>query len=243
LNYQGLKPMKPTLFLTFLILLICSRGYSNDFFSQADTFLKMHVKNGRVAYAAIKANPQQLNALLNQIAAYDLVKANVVTQVAFMINAYNILTIKAIIDEYPVKSPMNINNFFDKKIYTISGKKMSLNQLEKEKLYPLANDTRLHFVLVCAAISCPKLANFAYVPDKLEEQIDSITRKSLNDCDFIKVEGEKFRLSKIFNWYSTDFNGNGKNVIDFINDYRELKLVKKGALRYYSYNWDLNDQK
>jgi len=226
-----------------LVLIICTRGFSNDFFSQVDTFLKAHVDNGLVAYADIKAKPQQLEALLGQIASFDLANVKETTQIAFMINAYNILAIKGIIDEYPVKSPMNISKFFDKEDYNVGGKKMSLNQLEKGKLFPLAKDPRLHFVLVCAAIGCPKLVNFAYVPDKLEEQIDSVTRQVLNDPDFIVVEGKKVRISEIFNWYSADFKTSKRSVIDFINGFRDSKLDTKGTPRYYSYNWDINDQK
>jgi Protein of unknown function, DUF547 len=235
--------MRHSLFLAVLVVVVSTKGLSNDFFSQADTFLKVHVNNGRVAYADIKAKPQQLDALVSQIMSFELVKMNKTTKVAFMINAYNILAIKGIIDEYPVKSPMSINNFFDKQIYNVGGKIMSLNQLEKEELYPLAEDPRLHFVLVCAAISCPKLANFAYVPSKLGEQIEATTRKNLNDPDFIKVDKNKFRLSEIFNWYSADFNSKEQNVIDFINRYREIKMDTKMGVRFYSYNWDLNDQK
>ena len=229
--------------LSFLLASVfLVNGYSNDFFSQAELFLSSNVINGRVAYRKITAEPQQLNTLVNQIAIFDLTKATKATLVAFMINAYNILAIKGIVDEYPVKSPMNISGFFDKSIYNIGGKKMSLNQLEKEQLYPLANDPRLHFVLVCAAISCPKLANFAYQPELLEDQLNSTTRNNLNDPEFVMVAGTKFKLSEIFSWYAADFRTNEKNVIQFINDFRDVKLNIKGSIRYYSYNWDLNDQ-
>lgn len=234
--------MKRTLFLALFALFISTKGLSEDFFSLADTFFKENVNNGRVAYARIKAQPQQLDALISQIASFDLEKADKATKIALMINAYNILAIKGIIEKYPVKSPMKISNFFDKKVYDVGGKTMSLNQLEKETLFPLANDPRLHFVLVCAAISCPKLANFAYLPDSLGDQIDKTTRENLNDPDFIKVEGEKLHLSEIFNWYSADFKTKGQDVIDFINQYRETKIDTKASIRFYSYNWDINDQ-
>lgn len=230
-------------FVAVSLILAGTSARAADFFSLADQFFSKHVLEGKVAYASIKADPQDLNKLLETIAAFDLNSVDDNTKKAFMINAYNVLAIKGIIDKYPVKSPMRIGNFFDKKAYTVAGQKMSLNQLEKEKLYPFAKDPRLHFVLVCAALSCPKLADFAYTPEKLEQQIESVTKETLNDADFIRVKGNKVQLSEIFNWYATDFKKSGKSTIEYINQYRSSKLPVSGKTSFYTYDWTLNDQK
>lgn len=234
--------MKRILFI-FALTTVMGIGKSTaNFFNDADAFFHKYVKNGRVAYSEIKSNPSELNNLLEQIGSFDLNSANDATKKAFMINAYNILAISGIIDKYPVKSPMKVSNFFDNKKHTVAGTKMSLNQLEKSKLYPWAKDSRLHFVLVCAAVSCPKLASFAYKPENLEAQIEKVTKSTLNDPEFIRVSGKKVELSEIFNWYGSDFKEGGKTVISYINQYRTSKLETKG-LRFYTYNWNLNDKK
>ncbi len=217
-------------------------GRAGDFFSQADGFFAKNVQEGRVAYAAIHQDQKQLDALLKEIAAFDLKNADDKTKKAFMINAYNILAIKGIVDRYPVKSPMKVSNFFDARNYTVAGEKLSLNQLEKEKLYPFANDPRLHFVLVCAAVSCPRLASFAYTPDKVEDQIEATTRETLNDAEFIRVKGQKVEVSEIFRWYEGDFKKGGRSVLAYIDQYRNEKLPDKARLGYYTYNWNLNTQ-
>lgn len=236
--------MKTTKYLTLVVLIACGlKVEAADFFTMADQFFSKYVKDGRVAYARIKANQEkELEILINEIASFDLDGADENTARAFMINTYNILAIKGIVDKYPVKSPMSISNFFDKKAYMVAGTKMSLNQLEKGKLYPRAKDPRLHFVLVCAAQSCPKLASFAYVPEKLDQQIDAVTRQTLNDPEFIKVKGNKLEVSEIFNWYKGDFTKASKSIRSYINQYLETKVDDKTKVGFYTYNWSLNDQ-
>ncbi|MEM6360478.1 MAG: DUF547 domain-containing protein [Bacteroidota bacterium] len=225
----------------FILLLISGKVFGQgDFFQNADAFFSAHVKNGNVAYAAIKAEPAQLNNLVYAIASFDIKSADKKTKKAFMINAYNLLAIKGIVDSYPVKSPFDVKDFFDAKRYTVSGEKMSLNILEKEKLYPMTQDPRLHFVLVCAAVSCPKLADFAYVPGKLESQIESKTKEVLNDNQFIRIKGNKAQVSEIFNWYANDFKLGGQSVTEFINQYRVDPLPSK-KVGFYTYDWSLNN--
>ncbi|TRX52671.1 DUF547 domain-containing protein [Fulvivirga sp. M361] len=230
------------LFVIAGLILASATVQASDFFTLADQFFSKHVHEGKVAYSTIKSDQAELNALLESIAAFDLKGANSVTQKAFMINAYNVLAIKGIINKYPVKSPMKVSNFFDNKIFIVAGKKMSLNQLEKEKLYPMTKDPRLHFVLVCAAVSCPKLASFAYKPETLEHQLEEVTKKTLNDPDFIRMKGSKVELSEIFNWYSGDFKTKGKSTLDYINQYRTEKFPSSSKVSFYTYNWTLNDK-
>lgn len=236
--------MKAIRYLILIVLVTCGfKVEAADFFTLADAFFSKYVKAGRVAYAEVKANQEQeLATLLKEIASFDLEGADDKTAKAFMINTYNILAIKGIIDKYPVKSPMNVNNFFDKKNYTVAGAKMSLNHLEKEKLYPMAKDPRLHFVLVCAAISCPKLASFAYTPDKLDRQIEDITKQTINDPEFIRFKGKKLEVSEIFNWYKGDFTKGSKSILSYINKYLETKVDDKTKVGFYTYDWSLNDQ-
>ena len=236
--------MKKKLTITLVVLVAFIQSVSAaDFFTSANQFFSKYVKNGQVNYAGIKSNGTDLDNLIGQIASYNLKAADVKTKKAFMINAYNILAIKGIVDEYPVKGPMNVSKFFDKKAYTVAGEKMSLNGLEKGKLYPLAKDPRLHFVLVCAAVSCPKLASFAYTPAKLEQQLESQTKLALNDREFIKRSKGKLQISEIFNWYQGDFTKTGKSVLEYINGYLNEKVAANTKVSYYTYNWNLNDSK
>ncbi len=163
---------------------------------------------------------------------------------AFYINAYNIITIHQIVDHYPVASPMDVKGFFDEEKHTVAGELLTLNELEKKKLLVPYQDPRIHFVLVCAAVSCPPLASFAYQADQLDEQLDEKTRQALNSGSFVRVsQGQKkVELSKIFEWYQGDFTRSHSSPVDYVNQYRDEKIPGDYQVSYYEYNWKLNDQ-
>lgn len=212
------------------------------FFGKADAFFKAHVKDGLVGYKAIKSDPSALNGLVKQVAGFPAKAATPQVRKAFYINAYNLLVIKSIVDRYPTKSPMDINGFFDGQKHLVGGDKLTLNQLEKEKLLKPTKDARLHFVLVCAAISCPRIANFAYLPDQLDKQMETQTKLALNDASFIRPQGSKVLVSEIFKWYAQDFTNDAGSIANYLNKYRASKVDNKAKIGYYTYNWSLNQR-
>ncbi len=213
------------------------------FFEKADKFFKTVVKNGLVDYKSVKANPSTLKSLIGQIESFPIGQASVAKKKAFYINAYNLLVINSIIEEYPTKSPMNIKGFFDGIKHKVASESLTLNQLEKERLLKVTKDARLHFVLVCAAVSCPKIANFAYTPEKVESQIAARTKIALNDAGFIKVSGNKVQISEIFKWYAGDFKSDAGSITAYLNKYRSSKLPSGSKIGYYTYDWSLNAAK
>lgn len=215
----------------------------NRFFKAADAFFANYVDaDGQVAYARISEKSDSLQQLVQQIANASLVAANADTRKAFLINSYNILVIKAVVDAYPMKSPLDQADFFQRKVHQVAGERMSLEQLEKKELMKNFPDARLHFVLNCGAKSCPALAQFAYWPNKLEQQLKAQTQKILDDKNFLPVDdfAESMRLSQLFDWYTSDFQ---PNIRVFINLYRTDSVPKGYRVEYYPYDWTLNDQK
>jgi len=215
-----------------------------SFTEQADLFFKSNIsESGMVHYESIKADRSLLDPLLNYIHTVDISTYSDTEKKALYINAYNLLVIGAIVSEYPVASPMKIPSFFDGKKHLVAGVKMTLNDLENKKLRSEYDDPRIHFVLVCAALSCPKIANFAYNATDLDKQLDERTRLALNDEEFIQQTPKKNLISEIFNWYRADFAKNDDGIIQFINQYRNEPLNTDKKLDYYTYDWTLNDHK
>lgn len=214
---------------------------SATFTSEADALLKSYVRSGRIDYAGLKAD-NALAPLVADIAAIDLSSLKGNDRKAFLINAYNLLVIHQALEHYPLKSVLDVNGFFDANRQTVGGKKVTLNQLEKEWLIKAFPDARLHFVLVCGANGCPPITNFAYQADRLDAQLDRQTRLALNDADFIRVSGTQVDLSQIFEWYANDFGGSTKKVLGFINNYRTEALPTDAKVSYYTYDWSLNRQ-
>lgn len=225
-------------FLFFFCLNSFAQNPMDDFYSKADAFLQKQVTNELVNYKAIQANPAQLNELITYIKEYYPEGGDGGLK-AFYINAYNLLVIKQIVDNYPIASPNDVPGFFDGTKFQIGALHVTLNQLENNILRKDFKDPRLHFVLVCGALGCPPIANFAYRPENLDEQMNAQTKKALNNPKFIYEKDGKIQLSQIFNWYKEDF-GSTSEMLGFINGYRNVKFEGK-SMSFYPYNWALNE--
>lgn len=236
-----MKNITALLVFFFGITLVQARQ-TETFFSTTDTFFKTHVKNGRVDYKAIAENPTALNELVDlaQNATVSLQEPS--EYQAFWINTYNLLVIKGIVAHYPLKSPLDVDGFFDKQNYKVGGKIITLNAIENEVLRAnFPNEPRFHFVLVCAGLGCPPIINEAYTPKKIETQLQRQTTKALNDSNFIRVEANMVKVSQIFEWYKGDFEKAG-GIVAFINKFKTSKLPDTIELGYYPYNWTLNSK-
>jgi len=229
--------------LLFYIIIINNLNAQNtekSIYQEIDLFYKNFVTSGLVDYKLIKSNLTELDSIVKKLGIYSPINGQ--DKKAFLINAYNIFVIKQLVDAYPIKSPQDVNGFYDNKIVTVLGKKFSLNEIENNELRKVYKDPRLHFVLVCGALGCPPIINDVYTPENLEIQLTTQTKLALNNADFLKIEGTVVLLSEIFKWYEDDFKQQQK-VIDFINQYREDKISSDYAIDYYPYDWRINEYK
>lgn len=233
--------------LSSLFLLVGSLAFgqgTTQFFEKSASFFKAYVKDGKVAYSEIKSNPGILNELLKLATSINVTTENPEEYQAFWINGYNLLVIKGIVANYPVKSPLDIDGFFDKNKHAIGGIDISLNDIENQLLRAkFPSEARFHFVLVCAGLGCPPIIDMAYLPSTLNGQLQRQTILSLNNPDFIQLNKNKIKVSQIFQWYKEDFTGDNKTLIDFINGYRESKIPTNYRIGFYPYDWTLNDLK
>lgn len=233
-----------SILLVFTFLFLNTVTYSQDkttqFFDEADALFGKYVANGKVDYAAIKKDAAQLNGLLAKAKDIRVDKSNAKTYQAFWINAYNIATIKGVVTNYPLKSPLDVTGFFDKIKYDIGGKSITLNDMENSMLRAEFHEPRFHFVLVCAALSCPPIINKAYRPETLEKQLQEQTVKALNNPQFVQHQGKEVLFSQIMEWYNEDFTKNGQTLIQFTNKYRKEKISENCKEGFYEYDWRLN---
>lgn len=230
--------------VSLLVTSITFAQSTSDFFLKSDAFFKANVKNGRVAYKAIKDNPAALNELLEMAKGISVLKENSSEYQAFWINGYNLLVIDGIVKNYPIKSPLDKAGFFDGNKNDIGGESITLNDIENKLLRKnFPKEPRFHFVLVCGGLGCPPIIAEAYTPSKLDAQLDTQTKLALNDPNFIRVNKNKVKVSQIFEWYPKDFKQDGKKLVDFINQYKTEKLPEKAKISYYPYDWTLNEVK
>ncbi|MEM6397642.1 MAG: DUF547 domain-containing protein [Bacteroidota bacterium] len=229
---------------TLIIAIILSLGSLSattpaEFFDKTNDFFAKSVTTGQIDYAALKAS-NEIETLVEDIESVDLLNLKGLEREAYLINAYNILVINQVLEHYPLRSVLDVPGFFDKNKITVGGRRLTLNQLEKDLILKEFKDARLHFVLVCGALGCPPITDFAYRPELLDKQLERQTRLAINNSSFLRVNGTKTELSQIFNWYASDFGGNKASVIEFVNKYRESPLPASTSISYYDYDWTLN---
>lgn len=218
-------------------------GFSQTIFDISNNFFQTYVKNGKVDFSNIK--PTDINRLTELYSFTDINGWSKTEKKAFYINAYNFYVIKLVAESYPVNSPMDISGFFDRKKINVAGNLVTLNELENAILRKEFSDARLHFALVCGAVSCPAIINEAYYPLHLDGLLNRQTNLAINDKNFIRVNpNEKtIEISELFKWYKEDFETESGSILKFINEYITEKVPENFTISYYSYDWSLNDVK
>ena len=157
----------------------------------------------------------------------------------FWINVYNAFTVQLIIENYPLKSIKDLRRPWDQSFIEIGGEKITLNTIEHKILRPMG-DPRIHFAIVCASQSCPKLLNHAYEPSTLEDQLKNVTTVFINDPLKNNINKSSVKISKIFKWFKTDFPKR-EAFIAFLNSYSNIKILAQADVDYLNYNWGLNE--
>ena len=238
-----MRPILLTLLLFAGIQNITQAQHLDLFFSKSQAFFKGYVKDGMVSYASVKRRFSQIDHLKRIIAETDLSEVDSNTKKAFYINAYNVLVIYQVTENYPLSKALDQEGFFDKNRFNVAGEMLTLNELEINKLLKPYKDARVHFALACAAVSCPQLANYAFTRGNLDAELTKRTQIALNDPSFVQVNSSKseVKLSKIFDWYKQDFRNTSNNHLSFINKYRKNKIPSNFKVDYYEYDWNLND--
>jgi Protein of unknown function, DUF547 len=235
--------MKSLWLLSILTISISSFSQSTStmFFQKANDFFYQYVSSSKVNYKEVKNNATDLKELVDIVAMMNLDSLTKNEKKAFYINAYNLLVIQQLVSKYPIKSPLDVAGFFETTKFSIAGKKHTLNAIENDILRKKYSDARLHFVLVCGALGCPVIANYAYNPTELDVQLTKQTKKAVNSSSFIYSDGSDAMISEIFKWYAADFGGSNESTLKFINKYRKNPIPLNSNVKNYPYNWKINE--
>lgn len=158
---------------------------------------------------------------------------------AYFINAYNAVTVKLILDNYPLKSIRDIKDPWDSKSLNLPNNRLTLNDIEHKVLRKM-DDPRIHFAINCASASCPQLSNEAFRASKVQKQLEEATALFINDTSKNQISEKNIGLSKIFLWFSKDF-GSKKERIAFIQKYSQKPFKDNAKIKYQEYDWSLNE--
>jgi hypothetical protein len=206
----------------------------------------------RVDYRSLKTS-RDWKRLVSQVHAAEPSSWTREEKLAFWINAYNILAIDLVQDHYPITGIKQIGSFFspvwDLEIATIEGRKISLGVIEHEILRKM-DEPRIHAAIVCASVSCPPLARSPFHPTSLDADLSAAMRRWLADRKkgiAIDRPGRIIRLSKVFDWFEEDFESGGGVLVSlapYLDADDAAWILEEGpnaSIRYFGYDWSLND--
>jgi len=204
------------------------------------------------AYAEFEEDDRELlEDYLAEMQAVDPRQYSGAEQQAYWINVYNALTVKLILDNYPVESITKLGDTlasfgpWDDEMIIIAGQTLSLNDIEHSILRPIWRDSRVHFAVNCASIGCPDLQATAFTAANLNELLDKGATDYLAHPRGMLFDGDTLTLSKIFDWYGEDFGTNEQEVLRKLSAHapqavRNKLLNYQGSIKY-EYDWSLNE--
>jgi len=226
-----------------------------------DRFLKKYVVTNhpsginRVRYASVTPEDRKiLDGYILRLQQVEVTRLNRFEQKAYWINLYNALTVKVVLDHYPVKSIRDIkispglfsSGPWGAKLLTIQGQKVSLDDIEHRILRPLWKDNRAHYAVNCASMGCPNIQVEAYTPENMDALLEKGAREYVNHPRRVRLSGDRLHLSSIYDWFQGDFGGSEESVLRHLQRYANPELATRlkefGGKISYDYDWRINEQ-
>ena len=249
---------------------LATASFDHDYANYGQ-LLRDHVRPPTVDYAALKSHRAALDLVVAAFGQPSREEEQAWTKAerfAFWINAYNLLTLRAIIDHYPIRShwftlqPRNsirqIDGVWTTLTWPVAGRTATLDDIEHRILRPEFKDPRVHFAINCASIGCPPLLDTPYRAVTLDAQLDAAARRYLAAPEGLQVDGSTLRVSSILKWYGDDFvarfseGGDSSRtpverailgVVSQFGPSAAKALARTPSVRvvFLDYNWSLND--
>ncbi len=208
----------------------------------------------RVAYGSVTAADRAaLDRYLDALSATPIARFNRDQQFAFWVNLYNALTVRVVLDHYPVDSIRDIDIssglFADgpwgRDLIEVDGTALTLDDIEHRILRPLWRDPRIHYAVSCASLGCPNLARTAFLPGMLETMLNASAHDYINHPRGAAIRDGRLYVSSLYDWFSEDFGGDDAGVIAHLRDFAQGALAAGLAdirsVSGHAYDWRLND--
>lgn len=236
-----------SLLMVYIVVLAGGEAaYAAPDYGLLDEVLIQNVRDGYVDYDGIGANPK-FTVFLEQLAAKPEPFASPADELAYYINAYNAFAIRGILDGHSPATRFGRYRFFKSLDFRLAGEDVTLDEIEHERIRALG-DPRAHFAIVCASISCPRLANRSYLPQTLDAQLDEAAQRFVNDItrNRFDIQQRTAFLSSIFDWYRGDFEKAAGSLPAYLARYvqepatRAALLEGRLAITWLPYDWELN---
>lgn len=193
----------------------------------------------------------KLDGYIKALTNRDPRTLNKAEQKAYWINLYNAVTIQVVLGDYPVDSIRDIKDGFfsggpwDRKVVTIAGEQLTLNDVEHRILRPIWNDPLIHYGVNCASIGCPNLLTEAFTGNNVNDKLVENAKAYVNSSRGARFDGKKLIVSSIYEWFQVDFGDSESGVLKHLAKYatgdKQAKLKARDGYNKAAYSWDLND--
>lgn len=248
----------------------CSAGCANFSHALWTDVLKVRLRpssRGGVGYTGfdyegLRQDPTVFRQYLQQLENVDLAMLGTTERKALFLNAYNALAVRVLLDECDGQlcgSIRDLDTFTSSvwdqpagRIGSEANNVYSLDNIEHDTLRNVqyfAHDARIHAAVNCASVSCPDLHPEAFEADTIDEQLDSAMRSWLANPTKGLAANElenTLTLSKIFSWYSDDFEAEPGGMLAFVSRHAPsqvkiwLHSPASPTLSFFTYDWSVN---
>ena len=216
-------------------------------------------KSSLVDYGSIKKDRATLQAYLKRLSGVsepEFQNFSRDEQLAFLINAYNAFIIDLVVESYPITSIKRLGIPFvgpwKKSFIPLLGKNMSPDDLEHGLIRKEYKESRIHFGVNCASISCPPLRAEAFVAERLYAQLDEQAKLFfMNDKENrFDAKSKTLTLNPILDWFDEDFTTSGpEGHVSYVAKYHSelARALDQGlkagqiSVKFGDYDWNLND--
>lgn len=210
----------------------------------------------RVAYGEVSpADRRALDAYIERLSIAPISTYSRDVQLAYWINLYNALTVRLIVDYYPVESIRDIDispgwfveGPWRKKLVEVEGVALSLDDIENRILRPIWKDPRIHYVLHNGSVGSPNLRKVAFTGETVDALLTRAAREFVNSPRAAGFEDGELYVSSLYKWYEADFGGSPIGVLIHLRKYADRELRERlGAVEGISehrYDWALDDDR
>ncbi len=208
----------------------------------------------RVDYGGVStADRRVLDDYLSRLTRVRVTALSRAEQLAYWINLYNALTVRVVLDHYPVASIRKIRpgwfalGPWKEKWIEIEGHPVSLDDIEHRILRPIWRDPRIHYAVNCAALGCPNLQRAAFDRENAEGLLEKAARAYVNHPRGVSFRGEELVVSSIYRWFREDFGDSEAGVLSHLRRYADPDLADRLAgvdeIADDVYDWKLNDRR
>jgi hypothetical protein len=223
-----------------------------------DGLLRRHRRVGadgiaRFAYRALADSDRAvLDAYLAMLQGVAVSRLPRDGQFAYWVNLYNALTVRVLLDAWPVRSIRDIDlggslligGPWDAPLLRIEDEAVSLNVIEHRILRPIWRDARIHYVVNCASLGCPDLPARALTPANAALLMAEGARGYVNHPRGVTPGRRGLLASSLYAWFAEDFGG-WDGIVPHLLEHAAPPLA--AAIRAapfldaFAYDWAVND--